>query len=160
MASDLSGVSIEVMAPTCTFTVAQAQAGIEIEYAILVDADIAGVFPDEYGSANCTELDALQLLVSERLFDDGDSVYCVCDKGLCPPWTPPEVTVLAGVYVRLFEWEGHAWNGPSDTRTPYGDPFPPGTYRLELRAIGQFADPDNGPRAFEVLTEAEVVLTP
>lgn len=159
MSSDLPGVSIEITAPTCTFTVDEAQAGVAIDYEVVVEQDVAGVYPDEFGSANCTTLVDLMLLVSERLLGDGIN-YCVCDKGLCPPWDPPEVTVTAGTYPLTFMWEGHAWNGPSDTPTPFGDPFPPGTHTLELKAIGQFDDPGMGLRNFEVLTEAEVVLTP
>ncbi len=159
MASDLPGVQLVVTAETCTFALAEAEAGITVAYELVITEPLEGVFPHEYGSANCVDVGLESLLVSERLYGD-DHAYCVCDKGLCPPWDPPEISLVPGTSSMAFEWEGHAWNGPSDTPTPYGDPFPPGTYVLELRAIGQWDEPGVGLRDFEVLTEAEIVLVP
>ncbi len=108
---------------------------------LIVDQDViefAPSHPYPYGS------DAANLELSEVLSGGGQN-YCLCDKGLpfprCPgidggfaPSTTPcgPITIPAGVYHRLFAWDGHNWSGPSDTNSPKGPLFPAGDYVLSV----------------------------
>ncbi|MBV9946818.1 MAG: hypothetical protein JOZ69_08225 [Myxococcales bacterium] len=130
-------------AGSCTFTLAQARAGIAIAYDLVVDDDVPGFAPDvpySYGA------DDANLAISEILSGGGQR-YCVCDKGLpyrsCPDIDGgrtytidagpcPAVTIPAGTYHRVFAWDGHNWSGPSDTFNPKGALFPAGDYELDL----------------------------
>lgn len=60
--------------------------------------------------------------------------YCAtCDEGCCPPTKPgPAISLALGTTARTFDWPGYQWNGPSDTDTPLGTPFPAGTYHLSV----------------------------
>lgn len=155
--SDLPGVSLELDSTDCTFTLAEAAAGITVDYHLQVDADLDGVAADEYGSANCVDLPAVGLFISEILAGDGQR-YCECDYGLCAPWTPTPATLAAGSFPSSFDWDGRNWNGPSDTGQPKGDPFPAGEYVLELKTIGTYDEPGAGERPFEVLTTVPITL--
>ncbi len=77
-----------------------------------------------------------------------DHRYCNCDYGLCQDRVLPPVTLTPGTYARGYPgytasdidapltWNGTSWNGPSDTNSPYGAPFPPGTYDVVIEATG------------------------
>jgi len=143
--STLPGVRFAFRTSTCTFTLAQAMSGISIPYDLVVEHDVLGFVPGQpywYGS------DAANLDINEVL-SGGTQNYCLCDIGLpyssCPladggsyhpdggsssPCEP--VTIPTGVYHRVFTWDGHNWNGPSDTANPKGALFPAGDYELKI----------------------------
>ncbi len=154
-ASSLPGVSIAFRLPvTCTFTVAQALAGIAIPYDVVVANDVAGVILTARDAGGCGQPGNSGLIVFEQLAGNGQS-YCLCDTGLCGPAALPPVTLHAGSYAGAFSWDGKNWNGPSDTGNPKGAPFPPGTYALTLRATGT-----SGGSIFAVSATLAIRLTP
>src|SRR5262249_22289134 len=66
--SSLAGVSIEFRAPvTCTFSVAQAAAGITIPYDVVVASDIFDVIPAPLDSGGCGKPGSSGLIVLEQL---------------------------------------------------------------------------------------------
>jgi hypothetical protein len=153
--SSLQGVSLVLRSPiTCTFTLAEAQAGISVPYDVVVTSDVAGVVPAPQDAGGCGAPGSSGLIVFEQLVGSGQS-YCVCDTGLCAPGSPPAVTLRAGSYGSGFSWTGHNWSGPSDTGNPLGAAFPPGSYTLTLSAKGT-----QGGTAFAVTTTLTIVLTP
>ena len=93
------------------------------------------VIPWSQDAGNCDTPEASGLILFEDLNGNAER-YCVCDQGLCgsPPLVP--ATIPAGQTPGAFTWTGRNWWGPSDTGNPLGDPFPAGTYTLEVSAIG------------------------
>jgi hypothetical protein len=141
-ASTLPGVSFEFTTSDCTYTVAEAAAGINIEHAIVAAADVSGVYPTRQGG--CDEVGPHGLLPFAKLAGGAQS-YCLCDEGLCGGAPPDPYTVPQGTHPLTFEWDGVNWTGPSDFGNPKGEPFPPGDYTLTVSAIGQYAeDPLSG----------------
>jgi hypothetical protein len=136
--SDLPGVSIEMGTDArCRFTLAEAAAGIAIPYAVVVDGTLS-VTSRPYNS--CSTPGPSGLDVFEELSGDMQR-YCYCDVGLCP-MMEPMVDLVVGTHPASFTWEGRNWAGPSDTGMPMGDPFPPGSYTLSLRATGTYEGAD------------------
>jgi hypothetical protein len=134
--SSLAGVTIEFRAPvTCTFSVAQAAAGITIPYDVVVANDVFDVIPAPLDAGGCGQPGSSGLIVLEQLAGAGQS-YCLCDTGLCAPNPQPATMLHAGRYGAAFSWDGRNWNGPSDTGSPKGAAFPPGAYSLTVRAAG------------------------
>jgi hypothetical protein len=128
----LPGVSIEFTSTTCEFTLAQAKAGIDVHYNVVVSHDIDAVTP--HAQETCEGPDSSGLLVFEDLSGNGLE-YCLCDTGF-PCTTNQAVTIKTGVYPGTFHWLGVSWSGPSDTMNPYGPPFPAGDYTLDVSAVG------------------------
>jgi hypothetical protein len=155
--SSLPGVAVRFAATDCTFTLAQAAAGISIPYTLTVDADI-----DVVNAADLPPLGAVDVGGLEVLEDlsGGGQHYCVCDTGLWPARDAGTSAVLKrGTYAHAFTWHGRNWNGPSDTSTPEGAPFPAGTYRFETRARGTYTG-DAGVAPFTVTAAFRVTLVP
>jgi hypothetical protein len=143
--STLPGVHIDFHPSQCEFDLAQARAGITIDYDLVVDHDVIGFAPAKpywYGA------DAANLVLDARLAG-GSQAYCLCDQGLPYPQCPTSdgkltpaptnqggacgpITVPAGVYHRTFTWDGVNWDGPSDTDNPKGAAFPAGDYTLTV----------------------------
>jgi hypothetical protein len=138
-ASLLPGVSVEFTTTDCTYTLAEAAAGIEINYKIVVANDIPGVYPVPQDGGGCGMPGPSGLIFFEMLEGDIHN-YCLCDQGICPGPSGNPVTVMKGSYPGTFSWDGRNWSGPSDTNEPKGAPFPAGDYRLSVRALGQFED--------------------
>jgi hypothetical protein len=168
--SSLPQVHIDFLTNTCTFTLAQASAGISIPYDLVIDDDVPGFVPNHpyyYGP------DAAGLEISEVL-SGGTQRYCVCDKGLpssvCPStgggsYRPApgdnctSITLQKGVYQRTFSWDGHNWFGPSDTNNPKGPFFPAGDYALRIKIDGQLMGGD-ARSSLSVVGEFRVQLVP
>jgi hypothetical protein len=153
--SSLPGVSIVFRTPvTCSFTLAQARAGIMIPYDVVVASDVTGVVPAPQDAGGCGSPGASGLIVFEQLAGGGQS-YCLCDTGLCAPGSPSPVTLRAGSYAGVFSWTGHNWGGPSDTGNPMGAAFPAGSYSLTVSARGTQSG-----ASFAVAATLTIVLTP
>lgn len=132
--STLTGVTIKLTTTSCTFTLAQAKAGITIAYEVDIAANVTGVVPG--GQSSGPRIGPSGLDVFENLSGNGQH-YCLCDVGLGPALPTTPVTLNAGSYPSTFQWDGHNWYGPSDTGTPKGALFPTGDYVLEVSAIGK-----------------------
>lgn len=152
--STLPGVCLELDAAEGTWTLAQVADGISIPYAVVVEADVAGVVPASQDAGSCESPDESGLIVFARI-TGGEQQYCECDSGLCPGFPEPAVTLAAGRTPSSIEWTGRNWYGASDTSNPLGPPFPPGDYTLELSARGTV---DGQP--FEVRNSFAIHLTP
>jgi hypothetical protein len=157
-ASTLAGVTIDFPPQNCTFTVAEAAAGITIDYQVVVAQDVMGVIADTQDAGGCGSPGMSGLILFEDLSGNGQH-YCLCDIGLCPGPSGTPVTLPAGTYPGSFSWEGINWGGPSDTGQPFGPPFPPGSYTLEVSALGDVMDM-NGTVPFSVTGTFPIHLVP
>lgn len=153
MTSGLDGVSIVLQATDCSFTLAEAAAGITFSYTLIVDAPVQQVVPATQDAGGCGQPGAGGLIIFNRI-QGGEQSWCICDTGLCmgPDDTP--VTLDAGAWGGSFEWDGVNWFGPSDFGNPKGDSFPVGTYTVTISAKGT-----RDGAAFEVLNSFEIELT-
>lgn len=156
--STLSGVSIAFPEQSCAFTLAQAAAGIAIDYQVVVNPSVQNVVPKPQDAGGCGTPGASGLIVFEEL-EGGGQKYCLCDVGPCPAPPGNAVNLNEGTYGRTFKWDGKNWDGPSDTVNPEGAPFPPGHYTLHVSAIGDWLVPDGG-APFKVEGTFEVELLP
>jgi hypothetical protein len=157
-ASTLPSVTIEFPTQSCTFTLAQAAAGIQVAYQVVVTQDTPGIIADTQDAGGCGSPDSSGIIVFEDLSGNGQH-YCLCDTGLCPGPSDIPVTLPAGTYPATFSWSGTNWGGPSDTGQPMGPPFPPGDYTLEVSAIGNRMDV-NGTLPFSVTGTFPIHLIP
>ncbi|MDP6947115.1 MAG: hypothetical protein QF464_23395, partial [Myxococcota bacterium] len=139
--STLAGVSIAFVGDVCTFTAAEAAAGVTIPYQVVIDAEVAGVTASPQDSGGCGSPGASGLIVFERLSGE-DQQYCICDTGLCQGLDTPPATLAPGAWDHDFAWDGVNWTGPSDFGNPKGEPFPPGSYTLRVSAVGAVDDVD------------------
>jgi len=155
----LPGVHLEFTSTKCVFTLAEAAAGIQIDYRIIVDEDILTVVPKPQDDGGCGQPGPSGLIVFEDLSRSGSSDrYCLCDVGLCPAGGTP-VTLKAGTYESSFLWDGRNWTGPSDFGNPKGEPFPPGEATLVLSARGEF-DEGGTMKGFAVDGKFAIFLVP
>ncbi|MCX4240711.1 hypothetical protein [Paraliomyxa miuraensis] len=152
--SDLPGVTIEIDSP-CAHSLAQAQDGVETSYTIDVTDALMGV---ESGQA-CFETPRGGIHVQWRVFS-AEQRHCVCDVGLCPAPTPSPTTLVPGETIDGFEWFAYEWDGPSDTGQPFGDPFVPGDYTIEVVATGFWDDGVDPETPFTIRAQRPVVLVP
>ena len=133
-ASDLAGVCIAFDVPAPTFTLAEAAAGVQIPYRVVVD-QVHDVIPAPQDAGGCAQPGPSGLIVFEDL-SAGPQRYCECDVGLCAG-TPVPGTLVVGQFPAIFDWDGRNWSGPSDTQNPEGTAFPAGSYTLDVSAIGE-----------------------
>jgi hypothetical protein len=151
--STLTGASFHFVPPLrCSYTLAEAAAGISIAYELAIAQDISDVAPQ--AEATCVQPGASGLYILERVSGNGQN-YCLCDNGFCasPPSNP--TTLRTGTYAATFQWDGMNWYGQSDTGNPQGPAFPAGSYLLELSAQGTRAG-----AGFEVQDSLPLTLVP
>lgn len=149
--SNLEGVCIVFPPQKISFTLAEAKAGVEFAYTVVVTADVPGVVSQPLET--CDEPTAAGLFLLERVEGAGQA-YCVCDSGLCMDPVDVPFTLKVGEYPASFAWDGVNWNGPSDTGNPKGPPFPPGMYTVQVVTQGTH---DGVP--YEVIGELPITLT-
>lgn len=135
--SNLTGVEVQFLDQDCVFTVAEAAAGIDIEYDVVVSEEPANVTTRAQDAGRCGSIGDSGLIVFEDL-GGGDERFCLCDTGLCAGGDMATSPVL-GFHRGTFQWMGRNWGGPSDTGIPMGAPFPPGSYTLTVSAVGDVA---------------------
>ncbi|MBI4952284.1 MAG: hypothetical protein HY908_09630 [Myxococcales bacterium] len=157
--STLPDVSVRFLATDCSFTLAEAAAGLAIDYEVQIAADVPGVAPEAQDGGHCETPQPYGLVVHEVLAG-GAEQYCLCDVGLCAGNPFPPVTLAAGTYPGSFVWHGENWSGPSDYGAPKGPPFPAGTYELTVSAIGTVTEPGGSPLSFAVTGKLPLALTP
>jgi hypothetical protein len=150
--SNLAGVCIVFPPQQDSFTLAEAKAGVEFKYEVVVLADLADITTEAINT--CDMPGPGGLFVGERI-EGNDQAYCLCDQGKCQNPVEPPFVLKAGVYPDSLPWDGVNWSGPSDFNNPKGPPFPPGMYMVKIRAIGQH---DGQP--FEVTGELPITLKP
>jgi hypothetical protein len=148
--SNLPDVSIHILRDDCTFTLAEARAGISVPYEVTVANDVEQVVVTPAAGTYCYQAGTSGLLVFENLGGGGQH-YCLCDRGLPNrSYCEQPATLHAGVYSAAFTWDGRNWTGPSDTNNPKGEYFPVGAYRLDIIAQGSQGAIDAGATAFSV----------
>ena len=155
--STLPGASIEFISNDCTFTLAEAAAGIQIDYRVVVTNDIPNVHPTPQNTP-CEGPGPSLLYVFENLGGDGQN-YCLCDLGLCQGPGPDPVTIPQGTYPASFSWDGKNWTGPSDFGNPKGAAFPLGDYTLTVSSKGDWTEAGVN-KPYEVVGTAVVHLVP
>ncbi|MEZ4266609.1 MAG: hypothetical protein R3F39_09545 [Myxococcota bacterium] len=152
--SDLAGVKLALTTTDCTYTLAEAAAGITIAWEVVTDAPVAEVASAPQDAGGCSQADASGLMVFPRV-SGGAEAWCICDSGLCQGPDGSTVTLPAGTVAGSFDWDGVNWIGPSDTGNPKGAPFPPGAYTVSLSAKGTASG-----TPFEVRLEVPITLVP
>lgn len=155
--STLPGVAISFPDAPCRFTLAQAQAGVQLSYEVVVDQTLGGVLPRAQDAGGCGTPGDSGLIVFERLTGAGQR-YCLCDRGLCPPQLSL-TTVQPGRHAGSITWDGRNWTGPSDSSNPKGAPFPAGDYEFSVSAVGTWRVQGTD-QPFEVVGTLRVTLTP
>ena len=126
------------------FTQAEASAGIDFVWELVVPEPIAEVYPRN-PDWNCCAAGAGPLLARETISGNAQ-YYCNCDRGLCDPsgcGESPPIALQPGRASEVFAWPGVNWFGPSDTDEPYGPSFPRGAYRVQVRATGTWRPPES-----------------
>lgn len=157
--STLAGVSIHFPAQRCTFSQAEALAGVTFQYEVVIEHDVAGVLSGPQDWGHCDGPGPGGLYVLPTISGNGQS-YCICDVGLCPqPLLSPNVLTM-GTYSGTFFWDGVNWIGPSDTGNPKGDPFPAGVYTLSIRGTGLIVESNGGTTPYEVVGTMDVTIVP
>jgi hypothetical protein len=183
--STIPQVHVDFTTPTCAFSLAQARAGIHFPYRIVIDEDVPG-YTSNYQNAEGVLMYLGGSIAGLRIalvLSGGAQHYCLCDQGGPPafcdlddggssfkgaPVTCNPITLRKGTYDESWPrasggpelaWDGRNWNGPSDTPTPEGNPFPAGDYTLELRIDGQIVE-DAGTKAVGVDVKFLVRLVP
>jgi hypothetical protein len=156
--SSLPGASLTFPDDRCSYTQAEAAAGITIRYQVEIAADLAGVHPSPTDAGRCEQPGASGLVVGFGIAGNGQS-YCICDTGLCDQQTFTTAP-RAGTYPTQIAWDGRNWSGPSDTGNPKGAPFPPGTYNLTLTARGSVDGAADGGAAYLVTAIRFLTIMP
>ena len=136
VASTLPGVSFDLSGNDCVFTLSKLAAGVTFHYKVDVDKDLDLVLTSPLDAGWCDEPGPSGLRTLEKIHGN-DQAYCVCDVGYCGK-EPGFEKLAAGKTEHSFDWDGKNWNGPTETGTPKGDPFPPGDYVAVVRAEGQY----------------------
>jgi hypothetical protein len=128
-------ISIQFDQPSCTFTLAQAGAGVQVGYHIIISDNVDTIFATDL--ATCGAPDSTGLIPFEEIYGNNQK-YCLCDKGLCFYVNGGYLSKLVkGTYSKVFQWQGRNWYGPSDTMNPQGAPFPAGSYTLKVSVAGR-----------------------
>jgi hypothetical protein len=129
----LPGVSLLVEGARCR-VLSGHSAGFA--YSLEVEDPIAYQTPDSGGSCGrCKGYSSDPHSLIDYAIGDGSVQYCECDVGCCAPTTASSQVVSQGEFDGLIDWPGRAWQGPSDTNEPLGDPFPPGDYHVTVAFV-------------------------
>lgn len=151
----VDGACIAFATPESTFTLAEAAAGIQVDYAVIIDAGAMVTPWDE--ACGCCGIDwSPSGLWLAEVLSGADELYCICDDGVdcdCAFVTHP---LESGTHPGTFDWEGRNGEVPWDP----GPPFPPGTYTLEVTAVGYWEDAPGGRRWFTIAGTHLVTLVP
>jgi hypothetical protein len=141
-------VRFDFPAQRCRFTLAEAAEGITFRYGVEVIADE----PAMVESASLSEQSCALPMAGPNLFllervSGGAQSFCDCDHGWLCPVAPRLVRgATPGRFERRLTWDGRNWNGPSDTGTARGTPFPPGEYVVSIQALVSDARIDESAR--------------
>ena len=153
VSSTLPGVRFDLSGNRCRYTLAEAAAGVQFVYRVVVDADVVGVQSSPASPASCAGPDASGLVVEPSLGGNNQQ-YCMCDCGL-GTGAPTTSTLSAGTYEAHFAWDGTNWTGPSDFGNPHGAAFSPGSYQFQVRVDGMV-----GTTPFTMTGAVQFDLTP
>ena len=139
--SPVVGLRIELPPQPCVFTLEQARQGITFKYEVVIEREIVGFVASPQDDGCCWRPGPSTLYAFPQVYG-GSQRYAETDLGLCdgPKRKRADLVRLKkGRYPEAFFWHGVNWLGPSDTDRPRGAPFPPGTYKLEVK-IRHFHD--------------------
>jgi len=121
--STLPGIRIEFETTDCSWTLAEARAGLRFDYLVRVDRDIKGIVPAVSGACGCGQPHISGLTLTEELQGD-DHRACVSNARTCLGPLEGPVTLRKGTYPGTMTLDG-----TSERRTP-------GNYTLTVRAAG------------------------
>jgi hypothetical protein len=151
-------VSIEFPKAKYEFTLAEVAKGVKFEYEIVVASDLKSVIPIPQDDGQAAGGGPSGLKPFEQLWGNCQS-YALRDIGLAPEIRYDPISIRRGRYACSFEWHGKNWDGPSDTSTRQGPPFPPGSYTLTVRLLG-YIDAADGRKLYQLSRSVPVVLKP
>ena len=135
--STFGGVSLRFVSPRCRFTLAEAAAGLDFQYELIVDKDVPGVIPISGDNNHCEGPDPSGLSLFARV-SGGNESWCRCDVGRCQPAPMIVGSIVGGRYPYKLRWAGRNWSGPSDFGQMEGAAFPAGTYDVLVAASGTY----------------------
>lgn len=151
-------ISIEFPKKAYRFSLAKVANGVTIDYTIRVKQDIYNVIPRPQDDGFVSGPGPGGLFPFENISGNGQS-YSLRDLGLGPEIEKPARTIKSGIYAASFKWDGRNWTGPSDFDNPKGDPFPPGSYTLTVRIVGEVKT-TQGKNPYDIANSVEVILVP
>lgn len=139
--SPVEGLRIEMPPQPCVLTLEQARQGITFRYEVVIEREIAGFVTGPQDDGCCLKPGFSTLYAFPQIIGGGQR-YAGVDWGNCDCAHRSRVKLVRlkkGRYPESFSWNGVNWSGPSDTNRPRGAPFPPGTYKFEVK-IRHFRD--------------------
>jgi len=158
--STLDGVETVLLPSKCTYTVAEATAGVSVPFVVVVRDTVPHFLATPLDSGGCSQPDTTGfetfVEVTSIADDGGGQRYCQCDIGLCHDPIALPVDLTPGCRNGTVRWEGVNWTGPSDFGNPKGAPFSPGQYVLTVRQAGRIPA-EGGTR--DVMLEARMMIT-
>ncbi len=157
---DLACVEIVFPAQQTDFTQAEAAAGIDLVWELVVPDPVAEVYPAN-PNLGCCE-DGVGPLRARGTVSGNQQYYCACDLGMCDSSgcaEPPALQLTVGQTTETFSWPGVNWFGPSDTGLPYGAPFPRGEYVVRVEATGRWRPPGSSDTvSYTVVGELDIAI--
>ena len=149
--STLPGATLTGGAADCRWTVAAADAGVDVPWTLTL-TDAIDVTVD---TVQCAMVDESGLRFLEYVASDTEGRWCPrCDLGLCPI-DKAVYTTTPGEWTSTFTWRPRPWDGPSDYGAEPGELWPPGAYRVVIEAEGTLAADGS---AWELRLEAPLTL--
>jgi hypothetical protein len=125
----LPGVRLRVEGDRCRVRTGREH---EFRYTLVVDQAITYTAFATPSCGKCGGYSDDPLSLVDYSIGGGDTWYCLCDVGCCPPTSAVTQTLQTGTFEGVIVWPGRAWNGPSDTAQPLGPPFAPGDYNVSV----------------------------
>lgn len=133
--SNLPGIRIEFTTTDCSWTLAQARAGLHVDYRVRVDRDIKGIVPAASGACGCGQPHISGLTLTEEL-QGADHRVCIGNAETCLGPVEEPVTLRKGTYPGTMTLEGPSEARAGNRAGATGVPFAPGNYTLTVRAAG------------------------
>ena len=160
--SNLPGASLVFLDDRCSFTLAEAAAGIQLDFQVEVLQslkNIDSVSSDAYG--RCKGPEQQNPFIVGYDIAGGSQRYCPwCDTGRCAQQHFSFDAVAGESYQAGFTWHGRNYGGPSDTGQTEGTPFPPGSYTVTLDTEGTWPSGEGDSTAFQMVATRTITLTP
>ncbi|PHR92739.1 MAG: hypothetical protein COA78_33290 [Blastopirellula sp.] len=160
-------VSIKFSELNYSFPIAEVAQGIEIDYEIVVRDDVAKILPLSQHSQSNIRIDlngadhAQKCVLEPFARLSGNTQFYGEFSGGClgAPRTISPTVLQHGRYSHTFKWSGrNLSNDGGGGSLPYGAPFPPGKYVLNIRCIGQVVE-QGIPKDFQITNNVTVTLT-
>lgn len=160
----IPGANLDLSQTACVFSIAKLGGKFPLPYKLIV-GDAVPMWSTDTNIGQCapkTVFGGIATFVTVEGIGDGlPQKWCLCDVGNCVPPKDTAFTPTApGTYQHDFVWDGNNFDGPSDTNTQPGAPFPPGEYTLSVTSQGNFKKADGTEDGFGAAAKLQILLTP